>query len=517
MAPSEILDTILTPNVDPVEGGVALKQLAEMPEADGQSTIGGDTLLEMLVHRCDDLVDADPAIMGGVLRLIHLRVLQNADETLRRLQADWIIKIAQCLSPEVANRHLLLQLLAMMRTNESLRGLNVLLADCPPRGWMAAGQILSPLMQHSDWDTDVLFPELLDRLDEPSLAAPILDLAGHLVRVNRVSKHPAAERVAALNVLLGSVAARLGKFEEDPRSFGNDVDQVQAILGEAVALAVSLCDAVGLIGDSSSIGELNKAAELRHRRVQCEAAGALARLGEGVGVQHLIALTQEPSARLRAIAYADELGFGDQIDDEVRQPNAIAEAEVALWLSQPQQMGVPPTNVEVVDSRRMLWPSFNDPVDVFLVRFEYAFGDRHYSNVGISGPTTFALSADVADMPPEDIYAIYAGWHAEHEDIFTVPANQLNDAQHRMIEPLQAYLQRSGYEELKLMLLGFFLDETATVFSATRDGTACLAVTDGLEIMDLPTAGRARPPASEDLFHLYKGRKMLRTFNPQGI
>ncbi|MEM6979320.1 MAG: HEAT repeat domain-containing protein, partial [Planctomycetota bacterium] len=64
-------------------------------------------------------------------------------------------------------------------------------------------------------------------------------------------------------------------------------------------------------------------------------------------------------------------------------------------------------------------------------------------------------------------------------------------------------------------MMGFFLDETASVFEATRDGTRCVVITDGLEIMDLPTQGRSRPATSEDVFQLYKGRKMLRTFNPQ--
>lgn len=511
MEPAEIFETLLKPDVDPVQGGVALKQLADDPR------ISGARLLGSMAERSDQLIDADPALMGGLLRLIHIRVLENGGEKLAGLQIDWIVLVANRLSPEVANRHLLLQLLSLIRNEESLKSLNQLLADQPPRGWMAAGQILSPLMQHSDWPTEALFPDLLDRIVEPSLAAPILDLAGFLLRSGRVVSHPAADRIGTLNKLLGAVADRLARFEEDPRSFGTDVDQVQAILGEAVALAVSLCDAVGLIGDASSIGELNKAAELRHRRVQCEAAGALARLGEGVGIQHLIALAAEPSARLRAIAYADELGISDEIDDQYREPNAIAEAEIALYLSQPQQMGVPPTSVEVVDSRRILWPSYHDPVDVFLVRFEYAFGDRQYSNVAVAGPTTFALSADVADLPPEDIYAIYAGWHAEHDDIFTVPAKELNDAQMRLTEPMQKYLERSGYQDLKIELLGFFLDETAVIFSAKRDEIECIVVTDGLETMDLPTAGRMRPPTSEDLFHLYKGRKMLRTFNPQGI
>ncbi|WP_236621246.1 HEAT repeat domain-containing protein [Rhodopirellula sallentina] len=513
--PDELLGVILTRDVDPVRAGLALKKLADNDQ------LTGEKLLSLLSDATDQLPDADPAVTGGLLRLIHLRCLQaqaaGDDDAVRGLQVDWLVKVLAALSPEVANRHLLMHLLAMIRSEQSLGALVQTLNDAPPRGWMASGQILSPLMQHNDWPVDAVFPGLLDCLAEPSLAAPILDLAGHLFRSGQVDSHPATNRIDALNALLRNVSQRLAKFEEDPRSFGTDVEQVQAILGEAVALAVSLCDAVGLIGEESSIAELNKAAELRHRRVQCEAAGALARLGQPSGKEQLIALSAEPSARLRAIAYADELNLSDEIDEKYRTPSATAEAEIALWLTQPQQMGVPPTSVEVVDSRRMLWPSYHDPVDVFLVRFQYDFGDRSYSNIGISGPTVFALNADVADLPPEDIYAIYAGWHAEHDDIFTVPAAEFNEAQRRLIEPLQTYLERNEYEAVKPALLGFFLEETAAVFTAVRGGTECVVVTDGLETMDLPTAGRMRPPAPTDMFHLYKGRKMLRTFNPQGI
>lgn len=511
----ELLDLMLAPDADAVEAGLALKKLVD------DERMGGHRLVAMLAAASGRLPDADPAVLGGLLRLIHTRLLHaqaaGDEAALRDLPVDSIVRILTALSPEVANRHLLLQLLAMMRTPASLTSLVRALSDSPPRGWMAAGQILSPLMQRDDWPVDSLFPRVLDCLGEPSLAAPILDLAGHVVRTGRVEQHPAAERVTALNTLLSQVSDRLAKFEEAPRSFGTDVEQVQAILGEAVAVAVSLCDAVGLIGDEDSIAPLNKAAQLRHRRVQCEAAGALARLGDAAGIEQLISLADEPSARLRAIAYADELGIGDKIDESLRSPESIAQAEVALWLSQPQQMGVPPTSVEVVDSRRLLWPSFHDRVDVFLVRYQYDFGDRHYSNIALAGPTVFSLSADLADLPPEDIYAIYAGWHAEHEDIFTVPVNEFNEAQRRLVEPLQAYLERNAYEDVKPTLLGFFLEETAAVFTADRAGVACVVVTDGLETMDLPTAGRLRPATPADVFHLYKGRKMLRTFNPQGI
>ena len=84
----------------------------------------------------------------------------------------------------------------------------------------------------------------------------------------------------------------------------------------------------------------------------------LARLGEDGGRNRLVELAAEPVCRLRAIHYADELGIGDLINEDLRSDEATAEADMSLWMSQPQQMGVPPTKVEVVESRRLLWPSF---------------------------------------------------------------------------------------------------------------------------------------------------------------
>ncbi|EMI16815.1 hypothetical protein RMSM_06268 [Rhodopirellula maiorica SM1] len=58
------------------------------------------------------------------------------------------------------------------------------------------------------------------------------------------------------------------------------------------------------------------------------------------------------------------------------------------------------------------------------------------------------------------------------------------------------------------------MDEQAGVFTAVRDSTECVVVTDGLETIDQAVAGRTRPLTPGDVFNLYKGRKMLRTFNP---
>ena len=505
----EKLEPLLGPSADPVAAGWQLRQLAE--SVDGQGTV----LVEELASQSDLLSASDPAILGGVLRVLHTTVLRAGPEAVSEVNPDHLQRIVEVLPSKTTNRFLILQLLAMIRSDDALSKLVHLLGEIPPGHWMEAAQVLSPLMQRSDWSIDVVYPALLDSLQHAALASPVLDLANYLFREGCVDTHPAIDRLPMLNHLLGEVSSRLSLFEENPRSFGDDVETVQATLGEAVALAVSLCDTVGLIGDEKSIGKLNQTIELRHRRVQCEAAGALAKLGDEHGIKRLLALTEDPAARLRAIHYADEIGIGDQVKEDDRGEKATAEAEMALWLTQPQQMGVPPTSVEVVDQRRLLWPSYNDPVDVYLVRFEYNMGEQTYSNVGMTGPACFAMSADVANLPVDDIYSIYAGWHAEHDEIFTVSVDQFNDAQQRAMETYSKHLEHLGYRSMKPVMLGIFLDEQAGIFTALRETTECVVITDNLETIDRPISGRLRPLSADDLFNLYKGRKMLRTFNSQ--
>lgn len=501
------LESLLSLSADPVQAGWQLRSLAE------QAVDQGPLLLEELAVESQQLPTADPAIVGGLLRVIHSSLLAMGWPTIEGLDPTWIDQIEPALPPRTPNRFLLQQLYAMIRSEHALRSLQASIAERPPTQWVEAAQMLSPLMQRGDWPVASMYPTALDGLQHRSLASPLLDLASHSFRKGWVESHPAAERLPMLNHLLGEVVGRLGRFEEDPRSFGDDVESIQTKLAEAIALAVSLCDTLGLIGDPLSVGKLHQAMELRHRRVQTEAAGALASLDDDVGRKRLLELTAEPAARLRAIHYADELGFGELVKPEYRSDKATGEAEMALWLCQPQQMGVPPTSVEVIDSRRLLWPSFRDPIDVSLVRFEYNLGDRIYSNVGITGPTTYSCSADLANLPLDDIYAVYAGWYAEHPDIFSVASSQWNEAQLRVMHQLQRHLERVGYQEIRPALLGIFLEEQAGVFTAQRDATHCVVVTDGLETMDQPISGRQRPLSPEDLFNMYKGRKMLRTFN----
>lgn len=506
-APTIEIAPLLGPEADPAEAGLLLRQLGAAPPDQAPDW------LNQLTQQIDQMPQSDPAIVAALLRAIHSALLKGDPAVLATLAPPALQQLDHQLPSGCPNRHLLLHLLVLIRSPQSLQLAVQCLQRQPPKDSAAAGQVLSPLLQHQDWPLDAVFPALFDCLEHSTLASPILDLANYLYRSGRVNTHLAAERAGWLTTLLAAVTQRLEKFESDPRSFGDDIPTVQMRLAEAVSLAVSLCDAIGLIGWKSAMPRLTETMQLKHRRVQSEAAGALARMGDELGIKHLVTLAEEPSARLRVIAYADELNLGDQIDPQYRTMEATAEAEIALWLSQPSQMGVPPTMVETIDQRHQYWPSYDSPLDCLLVRYAYNMGDRMYSNVGITGPVTYAMANAVADLPVDDIYAIYAGWHADHADIFAIAAEHLNSAQQRVVRDRAAFLQRADYEQLQCELFGVFLEEQAVVFRATHDDKPCLVITDESETIVWPRSGQPRELAAADLWNLYKGRKMLRSFN----
>jgi hypothetical protein len=274
-----------------------------------------------------------------------------------------------------------------------------------------------------------------------------------------------------------------------------------------------LCDALALIGDKAAVAKLYQAFEIRHRRLHTEAAAALARFEEEAGREALIALAAEPVARLRVLAYADELDLSDRIEEQYRTDAAQAESELALWLAQPSQMGIPPTRLELVDSRTQYWPGYDEPVACFLFRFTYQVGETQYSNIGIAGPGTHAFAADLQDLPPNDIYAAFAGWQAEHEDIYELDANELTEQQRVEVAKLERRLRDDHYDAIQPTMLGMFLGDRVLVAKAAREGHAGIAVTDGHESLWFANRNPERPIRSLEAICIYKGRRLLRSFN----
>jgi hypothetical protein len=411
-------------------------------------------------------------------------------------------------------RYRLLQWLATSRQPQHLQLLTELLVESPLHQADQVAQVFSPLVQpHRLEDLAHLFPRLLDGMGNLPCAAPILDLSNFATRKRALATHPAIAQSEKLAELLGKLSRQLQYWEEQPPGEEASPQQLSRQVADAVSLTVSICDALALIGNRDHVGKLLQTLELRHRRIQTEAAAALVRLGEPVGKEALLALVAEPVARLRVLAYAEELGFADEIPEEMQAPLARAEASLVLWLGEPTQLGIPPTSCELFDQRELFWPGYGEPVGCYLFRFSYELAGGKYSNIGIVGPLVHAFAADLQDLSPDDIYAAYAGWQAEHEEIHDQDADRLGEFDQRELDSLQRYLHEEGYEAVQPELLGSFFGRKVLVARAQRSGRSGVVVGDAEQVQWHPHGNRQRQLGPPEAWSIYKGRQLLATFN----
>jgi hypothetical protein len=413
-------------------------------------------------------------------------------------------------------RYQLLQSLAGRNEPDALAKFVELVISDPPGDQKEALLAFVPLFQRREYPVSALFPRLLDALEQPTLAAVVLDLANYVTREQITPRHPASDRGDHLATLLGALVLRLQRVEESPQEFTLSQRKLAELVGEGVSLVVTLCDALALIGDPNVSGKLHQAMELAHRRVRTEAAAALARLGDNAGIEALVKMASEPTVRTRALAYLEELGLAERASERDRSNVARAEGDLAAWLAEPTQFGMPPTSLELVDACRQYWPSYEEPVDCYLFRYEFRGDQKSIAGVGIVGPATYALLADLQDLPPDDIYAVYAGWQAEHEQIFETSAEKLSDSQQTAWARVRTGLIDAGFERVELIKLGSFFGEEHWIATGWRDGCAGVLVVDGGEVSWHPIVAGRRSPGPDEIYYLHKGRALLRTFNREG-
>ena len=413
-------------------------------------------------------------------------------------------------------RPVILRTFAIDGSTRALAALADLIATQPPGEERQAVLALVPLFQPRGDKVKgaaALFPRLLDALADPKLAAAVIDLANFLTRRGFVAEHPAKARIAELATLLGNLGQRLARIEEAPQEYATTPVELSKIVNEAVTLVVALCDALALAGDPSVVGKLLPLLELAHRRVQAESAAALARLGEKQGIEHLKLLAAQPAARTRVLAYLEELKALDQVDEQYRTVEARAQGDLAAWMAQPTRFGVAPDELELIDRAKQYWPGYVDPVDCLLFTYEYRHGDRSVAGVGIAGPTTSALQIDLQDLPPSDIYALYAGLDAEHAELFETALEDLTEQQLSAWEQVRDDLRTQGYGQVELYAWNHFFGEQHAVATAVHEGRPGVIIVgdDSAEWFGLTTTLRAFTPA--EVYAMYKGRKLLKTFN----
>jgi hypothetical protein len=414
----------------------------------------------------------------------------------------------------VAGAHAL-QCLAAQGDQDSIDLLASILNENPPEDWPLVGIALSPLWNSSQRVLERFYAAASQALFHPASISVLMDLANHSFRKDLNSVHLYSSDNQRLIELLRQLTSRLERLTESPESYGGDVTEIQRRLSESVALTVSVCDALGLLGDPVACPVLAESMKLAHRRIQTEAAAALVRLGDPRGQERLIELAADPAARRRAVSYAEELALEEQIPEEYRSPPALAESELVGWLATPEQFGVAPQSIELIDARTLYWPGYDEPRDCYLFRYYYQLPQGGYHNIGIAGPLTLTFPYDLNNLAVEDVYSAFAGWHAEHDEIFEVPIRDFNPAQRREAQRLQSQLEQQDCTVISLIALAFLFGDCAIITEIESNGKRYIAVTDGEMLIRHPSSSSAVADSSELVLSVYRGRKLLRAFNPQ--
>lgn len=422
-------------------------------------------------------------------------------------------RIYQQCEPEQELKGQVLRGLALAATPAALELLLELLLTDPPQRTEHADQAFVPLFRRKDQRVAALYPRLLDAVQHPQIATAVLDLANYLVRERVMTTHPGRERWQHLAELLGGVVQHLDNLERHPNQYAKTPEELSQKVGQSVGLAIALCDALGLIGEAKTVGRLRQALELSHRRIKTEAAAALARLGDDEGVEALQELAAQPASRPQAIAYLTELGLEDKIEPQFRTPAAKAEGEFAAWLASRAQIGIPPHRLQVIDRRQQFWPGFHEPVDCSLVRYEYNFPAGRITGIGIAEPLIHAFQVDLEDLPPDDIYAMYAGWSAEHASIRETPVEQLDGQSRTFMDELAGQLANMGYTHIRPIKLGQFFGQQIPVYVAKYEDKPGVAMVEGGRVHWVPAGNSSRPLGPHEAYDMLKGRKLMEAFN----
>lgn len=434
-------------------------------------------------------------------------------------------RILHLASPTTNLRGHLLALAVGCGDEEDLRRFAPRFLKYPPTDTWGAARPLIRLMRLGAPALTV-FPDLLEGLTLPHAASAILDLANRLVRGHGVSPHPAAEKVADLIRMLAALVSVLEQSSTLPAASTVPHESSRATeIREAVSLAISLTDTLALIGDSRAIPVVQHFSQLPHRRLRVEGEAALTRLGDEGAGERLARLAEEPIVRLFVLHYMEELGLSDKVDEQFCSTTAIAEAELATFLARPESLGFPPSEFERIDSRTLHWPGYDEPRDCYLFRFHFGGpdgqgGTTDWSRIGIAGPLTLAFPVAMDHLDVPDLYAAFAGFQAEHDEIAEVRWPTSSPEIRARMEEFVARAVAVGLEEVEPVYWGSFFGDDFAILRARQGNRPGLAAIDAQDTRWLPLTGPDSPSLAsvplrpEDMLHIYKGRRLLSSFNP---
>lgn len=527
---AQLIDTILMAQRDSSQLPAVANLAAQVTTLDEAQI---DELIQRLSDFGDELRESEPELdlrsplptsrMDQILQPVVAALANREQQLVASAEGNtgWsdsrlaAVETLYRLSPNNSDlRNHLLRWLATSPGADQLDLWAELICNDPPEQRLGVGLAFAPLMRAGVVPSDKILTALLNTATAHSQIAPVVfDLFNFYVRSGQLETHPAIPRATQLTDLLGQLAGQLGRVEDGDFPKNYEARQINQLVSDSVALIVALCDTFALTNHQPAIGKLHQALALRHRRVQTEAAAALARLGDDAGKTALIKLAEQPIARLRVLAYAEELGFKNEISLELQGEIAIAESQLAIWLSEPDQMGLAPSNIELIDNREMYWPSYDHPIQSYLFKYSYGTGESAHSNIGICGPLVHAFASDLRHLPIDEIYAAFAGWQAVHPEIFQMSSSRALQAFPNELRRLQDALDDDELNETKIQTIGSFFGEIVLVASAICEGKLGTVVVDGHDSTWYESGNADAPIDWKMAYGIWRGKQLLNKFN----
>jgi hypothetical protein len=314
--------------------------------------------------------------------------------------------------------------------------------------------------RHIDSDTIVFVAKILARYGEPDDVALVLQLArdpecedrylwstifsvfeshdANAVRVIDGLRNPLPKKYCRIAFLdFCNQAAIRGALSKHPF----DTLEGRSLLREWLSssdksessYAISATAALPFIDKDVSSELAAVAAAHPDATVRMESAWAQAKMGRLSGLEQLTELAKNPVFAHRAIRYLEELGHAERVPEEARTPDAMALAEIAQWLAHPNELGEPPEDVSIADTRELYWPPTNDRRRLWVIRYTHRADGELAEGFGLVGSTTWAMFGESPDQDPMDVYAIHCCWELQGNDDPRAPSERSAAAGRRIL------------------------------------------------------------------------------------
>jgi len=304
---------------------------------------------------------------------------------------------------------LVLKVFALYRYGEGINRIPLVARLPEYRDGYLWSVVLEVLARHREHALAVI-DALREPLPEGSAAVAYLDLCNHYCREGNLEVHPFDNTAGR---------RRLKVWLSDPGSADT---------------AISATAALPFLRAQGRDALFSLAFDHLDPSVRMEAAWACARLGNASGLKMLQEMCRDPNHSMRAQEYLEELGRGDMVPPEAREPDFAATAEMCRWLAHPMEFGKPPARIELHDTRQLFWPPTDDRRQVWLLKYTYDEPDQKESGLGMVGSVTFALFGEAtADLSAEDAYGLHCAWELQCREDPRAPRKRTAAAGRRIL------------------------------------------------------------------------------------